>query len=342
MPGHSALHLERMKLDTVGRPVCNTLPESHRCNPSHRVRQEGSWRRRNTTFRCSGTARLQAVLHEGRRPPVRRGRMGSPRRRHPQLQGGRQRLRAAGRRVPRVVVPERHQHRGAEVLPRSARHPAARVERPPDDLPGGRHHHGLGHQGRLFRERRGRARVLGRAHAPAGHAEGRVQLAGLVQRGRRGSSAVQRLLHPRRRGLHALDPQLVHRGGDDLQGRLGIRREPVPAALVGRAAPRRRDGQRSGLVHARRRRQRRDDQVGGQDASRGQDGRAERRPPRRPRLHLVQGRRGTQGAGPSRRRVRHGPGRQGLVLDAVPEREQLGAGDRRVHAGGTWTTATGS
>ena len=62
-----------------------------------------------------------------------------------------------------------------------------------------------------------------------------------------------------------------------------------------------------------RRRQRRHDQVGRQDPPRREDGHPERRPPRRPRLHLVQGARGGQGAGPARRRVRHGPRRPRLA-----------------------------
>ena len=37
---------------------------------------------------------------------------------------------------------------------------------------------------------------------------------------------------------------------------------------------------------------------------------------------------------PPRQRVRHGPRRLRLVLDPVPERQQLGPRDRRVHAGG--------
>ncbi len=44
-----------------------------------------------------------------------------------------------------------------------------------------------------------------------------------------------------------------------------------------------------GQLHARRRLLGRHDQVGRQDPARGQDGRARRRPPRRPRLRLVQG-----------------------------------------------------
>ena len=75
---------------------------------------------------------------------VRRRRMGDPRRGHPELQGGRQRLRAARRRVPRLVVAERHEHRRAEVLPRHARHPPARVQRPPARRPRRRHDPRLG------------------------------------------------------------------------------------------------------------------------------------------------------------------------------------------------------
>ena len=51
------------------------------------------------------------------------------------------------------------------------------------------------------------------------------------------------------------------------------------------------------------------------------------------RFHLVQGHRGAQGPGPERRRLRHGPRRGGQPLHPVPERQQLGTGDRRVHAG---------
>ena len=84
-----------------------------------------------------------------------------------------------------------------------------------------------------------------------------------------------------------------------------------------------------GVVHARRRRLGRHDQVGRQDPARGQDGRARRRPPRHPRLHLVQGARGGQGRGAARGRLRHVDRRRGLPLDPVPEREQLGARDAR-------------
>ena len=89
----------------------------------------------------------------------------------------------------------------------------------------------------------------------------------------------------------------------------------------------------SGELHARRRRVGRHDQVGRQDAPRRQDGHPQRRSPRRRGVHLVQGRGGAQGACPPRRRLRHGPRRPGQPLDPVPERQQLGARHRRVHAG---------
>ena len=96
-----------------------------------------------------------------------------------------------------------------------------------------------------------------------------------------------------------------------------------------------------GELHARRRRVGRHDQVGRQDPPRREDGHPQRRPPRHRGVHLVQGDRGAQGAGAARRRLRHGPRRQRQPLDPVPEREQLGARHRRVHAGRASTTATG-
>ena len=182
-----------------------------------------------------------------------------------------------------------------------------------------------------------------RAEAPHHPPEGGVQLAGVVQhRGARRPPAGERLLHPVGRGLDGLDPQLVHRGGRHLQGRVGGRREPLAHPLLARAVEGRGHGLGPGQLHAGRRRLGRDDQVGRQDAPRRQDGHPRRRPPRHRGLHLVQGHRGAQGAGAARRRLRHGPRRGRQPLDPVPERQQLGAGDRRVHAGGASTAPTGS
>jgi len=52
------------------------------------------------------------------------------------------------------------------------------------------------------------------------------------------------------------------------------------------------------------------------------------------RVHLVQGQGGEEGQRAARRRLRHVDRRRGLHLDPVPERQQLGAADGRVHAGG--------
>ena len=109
----------------------------------------------------------------------------------------------------------------------------------------------------------------------------------------------------------SLDPQLVRRGRHDLQGRFRLGHQPVQDPLLEGVARRRRHRQRPGELHARRRRQRRHDQVRRQDPPRREDGDPERRPPRRRGLHLVQGQRGAEGARPARRRVRHGPRRQG-------------------------------
>jgi len=76
------------------------------------------------------------------------------------------------------------------------------------------------------------------------------------------------------------------------------------------------------------------DQVRWQDPPRGEDGRAGRRSPGHPRVHLVQGQGGGQGRGAARCRLRHVDRRRRLQVDPVPERQQLGARHRRVHAGG--------
>ena len=89
-----------------------------------------------------------------------------------------------------------------------------------------------------------------------------------------------------------------------------------------------------GVLHARGRLVGRHDQVRRQDAPRGEDGRAGRRPPGHPRLHLVQGARGGQGRRAARRRLRHVDRRRRLPVDPVPERQQLGPRHGRVHARG--------
>ena len=164
----------------------------------------------------------------------------------------------------------------------------------------------------------------------------------LVQRRLRGDAAVLGLLHPLDRRLDGVDPRLDPPRGRHLPRRLRLGRQPLAAALVEGAALEGRLRLRAGLLHARRRRVRRHDQVGRQDAARGQDGRPRRRPSRRRGVHLVQGQGGAQGARPRGGRLRHVARLAGLGLDPVPEREQLGARHRRVHGGGRRRARSGT
>ena len=136
----------------------------------------------------------RAPLHHPRRPPLRRDRVGAPRRGH--RRPGEPRVRAARGRVPDRLVTERDQHRRPEVLPRQARLAGARALREADDLPGRRDDRRLGARGRLLRHRRGRRRLRGRADPHPAPPEGGLQQPGVVQRRLRGAAAVLRLLHP--------------------------------------------------------------------------------------------------------------------------------------------------
>ena len=120
--------------------------------------------------------------------------------------------------------------------------------------------------------------------------------------------------------------------GKIFRGGSGSGHQPLEHPRLDGAAQKGRHRLRPRLLHARRRLVGRHDQVGRQDAPRGEDGRARRRPPGHPALHLVQGQGGGQGRRAARRRLRHVDRRRGLPLDPVPEREQLGARLRRVHA----------
>ena len=260
--------------------------------------------------------------------------VGAARRPDHQLPGRLGGLRAARRRVPHHLVAQRHQHRRPEVLPGHPRHRRAGVVAAPGDRPRGRHDHPVGPRRRLLRRRARGRHLQRRAQAPPRHPEGGLQLAGVVQHRRaRRAPAGLGLLHPPRRRPDGLDPQLVRRGGHDLQGRLRLRHQPVEHPLVGRAAQGRRHRLGPGQLHAGRRRVGRHHQVGRQDPPRRQDGHPQRRPPRRGGVRLGQGPRGEEDPRPRGGRLRHEPRRQGHGVGPVPERQQLRAGHRRVHAG---------
>ena len=84
-----------------------------------------------------------------------------------------------------------------------------------------------------FAQRPGRRDLRARADLGPPPPGLQLQLAGLVQRRDARAPAGLRVLHPRGRRHDGLDPQLVPRGGPDLQGRL--RRRPQPLAASGRS-----------------------------------------------------------------------------------------------------------
>ena len=159
-----------------------------------------------------------------------------------------------------------------------------------------------------------------------------LQLAGLVQRRDQFAPAGQCVLHPVGRRHDGVDPQLVPRGRTDLQGRFRGRPQPLAHPFVQGAAVLRRHRVRAGVVHAGGGRVRGHHQVRGGHPPRGEDGRPRRRPPRHHRVRGHQALRGAEDPRPARRRLRHGSRRLRHHVGAVPEREQLGAGLRRVHA----------
>ena len=174
---------------------------------------------------------LRAPLDPPGRPSLRRDHLGVPDRRHRQ-RVGQERLRAEGRRGPRLLEPARHQRRGQQVLPRPPQHARARDLRPPAHRSRRQHDHGLGGDPALLRDGRRPPDVQGRADPPAHPPEDGVQLAGLVQRRDRREAAVQRLLHQLGRGHDVLDHGPRQDRGDALQVRLGRGQQPLHHPLV--------------------------------------------------------------------------------------------------------------
>ncbi len=235
-------------------------------------------------------------------PPLRRDHLGVPDRRHRQRER-QERLRAEGRRGPRLLVAARHQRRGLQVLPRPPQHPGARDLRPPAHRPRRQHDRRLGRDPALLRDRRGPRHLQGRADPPHRPPEDGVQLAGLVQRRHRAAAAVLRVLHQLGPGHDVLDHGPRQDRGHALQVRLGRGQQPLHDPLLQArrwpaAARPRAPSPSCGLRRVRRRRE-----VGRQDPPRGQDGDPRRRPPGRPRVHRFQAQRREEGLGPHRGRA---------------------------------------
>ena len=239
-------------------------------------------------------------------------------------------LRAARRRVPEELVAERDQHRRPEVLPRAARH--AQRERSVKQMVGRV-------AGTIAAWGRDGGYFASAADAETFEAELTHilvnQLAAFnspvwfnvgFEESPQCSACFILSVEDTMESILDWNTKegMIFRGGS------GSGHQPLEDPLLEGAALQGRPCLGPGLLHARGRRVGRHDQVGRQDAARGQDGGARRRPPGHQGVHLVQGARGGEGRGAARGRLRHVDRRRGLPLDPVPEREQLRARDRRV------------
>ena len=229
------------------------------------------------------------------------------------------------------------QHRRPEVLPWHARHRRPGVVAAPGRRPGRRHDRPLGRRGRLLRRRRRGRRVHRRAEVHPRHAAGGVQQPGVVQHRRRRACRSRR----RRASSSAVDDTMdsilnwyreegiIFKGGSGAG--INLSHDPLQ-----RRADCNGGGTASGPVSFMR----------GADASAGtiKSGGKTRRAAKMVILDVdhpdieefVWCKADEERKARVLRdaRLRHGPRRRRLVLDPVPERQQLGAGHRRVHAGG--------
>ena len=208
-----------------------------------------------------------------------------------------------------------------------------RDRRPRGFRPDGRDLDLLGLEGRLFRRRGGRLRLLRRDPADAGAADGRPELAAMVQHRaplglwhrrpgagpllrrlpqRRADGVDQRLRAPaaacllypvgrRRSRQRGRDHGFVGARGADLQIRLGLGLELLEIARRRRAPVGRRAVVRADELSAHRRPRGRRDQIGRHDEACGQDGDRRHRPPRHRGVYRLEGRRGAEGRRARRR-----------------------------------------
>ena len=150
------------------------------------------------------------------------------------------------------------------------------------------------------------------------------------------------VLHQQRRGHDGVDPHAGQDRGHALQVRQRDGDQPLHDPLGDGVARRRRHRQRTGVLHEGLRRLRRRHQERWHHAPRREDGHPQRRPSRRRGVHHLQGERGAQGVGAHRGRLRQLVHRRGVLVGLLPEQQQLGARDRRVHARRRRTIATGT
>ena len=230
-----------------------------------------------------------------------------------------------------AVAPGARPRRAAEAAGRRALR--RRAVRPAGVRPPGRHLDLLGLEGRLFRFRGGRPRLLRRDALHARAPDGRAELAAMVQhrpalglwhrrpgagpllrrfpdrpadRLRLGlrASAAACLLHPGRRrrpGERGRHHGPLGARGAPVQIRLRHRLQLLPPARRQREAVRRRQVLRPHELPQDRRSRRRRHQVGRHHPPRRQDGDGRPRPPGHRGIHRLEGGRGAEGRLPGRR-----------------------------------------
>ena len=254
---------------------------------------------------------------------------------HHRQRKGHRCVRTTRRRNAEVLVAAGDQHRCLKIFPGACRIARARALGQAADRPRRQHDHRMGAQAEVLRVSEAALSAFSDdLEVPARPPEGGVQQPGLVQLRLREGAAVLGVLHQRRRRHDGVDPRPRQDRGHAVQVRLRHRQQPLGDPLVEGAARRRRHRLGPGLVHEGLRRLRRRHQVGRQDAPRREDGDPQRRAPRHPRIHQLQGRGREEGVGADRRRLRRLVHRHGLRLGVLPELEQLGPRHRRVHARG--------
>src|SRR3989454_1593118 len=125
--------------------------------PRHGEEEEELGKNNGNPTNTEGSPRgiqIPKVLHETRRPPIRRGKMGNPGRGHNRPQRT-DNLRTEERRSSLILVPNSHKHRRLEILPRETRNPRKRKQRQTTHWPGCRNHRPLGQERKLLPRRRG-------------------------------------------------------------------------------------------------------------------------------------------------------------------------------------------